>query len=98
LGSAILQEAHLADFQPPRPGMVRVGSGGAAIDLEVWELAVTNYGVLVAAIPAPLGIGRVQLLDGSWVQGFFCESYATERAVDISRYGGWRGFLRSRAE
>jgi allophanate hydrolase len=27
------------------------------------------------------------------VNGFLCEAYATENAVDISHLGGWRNFL-----
>ena len=33
--------------------------------------------------------------DGSTVQGFVCESYATAGARDITRFGGWRAYLRS---
>ena len=84
---------HLANFHPPRPGMVRVTQGGTPIALEVWELPLSNYGALVAAIPAPLGIGKLELADGSWVQGFLCENYALEHAQDITSHGGWREFL-----
>lgn len=83
----------MADFDPPRPGMQRVNKGGSPIALEVWELPLSNYGALVAAIPAPLGIGQLELADGSWVQGFLCESYALEHAQDITSHGGWRQFL-----
>ncbi len=88
---------YLSEFKPTRPGMVRVKSGGSRIALEVWELKLEKYGALVAAIPAPLGIGRIELVDGVWVQGFLCENYATEHAKDISSYGGWRSFLTSDA-
>ena len=84
---------HLAAFQPPRPGMIRVRSGGQQISLEVWELPLSQYGAFVTSIPAPLGIGRLELADGSWVQGFLCEHYALDGAEDISRHGGWRQFL-----
>lgn len=84
---------HLANFQPPRPGMLRTKSGGTSVALEVWELPLIQYGALVASIPAPLCIGRLELADGSWVQGFLCEEYATGMARDISSYGGWREFL-----
>ncbi len=86
---------YLSDFHPARPGLVRVTQEGAAIDLEVWEVSLSNYGALVVAIPAPLGIGRVELADGSWVQGFLCENYAIEQAQDITLHGGWREFLAS---
>jgi allophanate hydrolase len=35
------------------------------------------------------------LEDETTVQGFLCEAYATEDAVDISALGGWREFLAS---
>ena len=78
---------------PKRPGMIRVAAGGAAIELEVWELPATAFGSFVAGIPAPLGIGTVILEDGSAVQGFVCEAFAAEGAQDITALGSWRRFL-----
>jgi allophanate hydrolase len=78
---------------PKRPGMLRVDHGGAAIDMEVWALAATEFGSFVAGIPAPLGIGTVLLEDGTSVQGFVCEAHATNQAQDISHFGGWRAYL-----
>ena len=82
---------------PARPGMVRVAADaaqpGVAIDLEIWQLPATAFGSFVAGIPAPLGIGTVLLEDGSSVQGFVCEAWATTGAEDISRFGGWRAYI-----
>jgi allophanate hydrolase len=80
---------------PFRPGMVRVGKGGAAIELEVWELPAREFGSFVAGIPAPLGIGTIELADGTSVQGFVCEGYAAQGAKDITGLGSWRAYLRS---
>jgi allophanate hydrolase len=80
---------------PHRPGLVRVAEGGAAIDLEVWSLSAGSFGSFVAGIPAPLGIGTITLADGSTVQGFVCEGYATAAARDITGFGGWRAYLKS---
>lgn len=80
---------------PQRPGMVRVGAGGAAIELEVWELPTREFGSFVAGILAPLGMGAVALEDGTEVVGFVCEAYATADAQDISHFGGWRSYLLS---
>ena len=77
---------------PHRPGMVRAADG-AAIELEVWELPAEHFGSFVAGIPAPLGIGTVELADGSRVQGFVCEAYATADAEDITQLGSWRAYL-----
>ncbi|HWU34852.1 MAG TPA: amidase [Methylovorus sp.] len=83
----------LNGFTPERPGLLRVTEGGAPIALEVWQLPLANYGAFVASVPAPLGFGTLVLEDGSQVQGFLCEAYATENAIDISAYGGWRAWM-----
>ena len=87
----------LPNSTPPKPGLVcDTTSGGHAIEVEVWRLPVRHYGSFVALIPSPLGIGRIELEDGSWVQGFLCESWALAGAEEISHCGGWRGWLAQR--
>jgi allophanate hydrolase len=78
---------------PQRPGLVRVETGGAAIEVEVWSVPASRFGTFVAGIPAPLGIGKVELADGQIVSGFLCESYALSQAADITHLGGWRTFI-----
>ncbi|MCW1244153.1 allophanate hydrolase [Pseudomonas sp. SAICEU22] len=85
----------LAGGPPLRPGMLRVGEGGVAIEVEVWELPSSELGSFLTGIPAPLGLGKVQLADGRWESGFICEPYGLEGAQDISHLGGWRTYLRS---
>ena len=94
--SADYQFFALPGGPPFRPGMVRLPAGqagGAAIDMEIWELPATAFGSFVAGIPSPLGIGTVALEDGGTVQGFVCEAWATAGAEDITHHGGWRAFL-----
>jgi len=83
---------------PFRPGLVQVSEGGVAIDVEVWRMPLEHFGSFVAGIPAPLGIGKVRLEDGSLVSGFLCEAVAVAGADDISPLGGWRQYLRSRKQ
>jgi allophanate hydrolase len=83
----------LAGTVLPKPGLVRVHEAGFAIEVEVWALSPESFGRFVAMIPAPLGVGTLNLDDGSTVKGFLCESYATADAVDISHLGGWRAYL-----
>lgn len=78
---------------PERPGMVRVADGGAAIAVEVWELPTRELGGFLAGIPAPLGLGKVELADGSRETGFICEGHAVAGAEDITALGGWRAYL-----
>ncbi|PXW97563.1 allophanate hydrolase [Sphaerotilus hippei] len=78
-----------------RPGLMRVAEGepgGTAIEVEVWELPASRFGSFVAAIPAPLGIGRTLLADGSEVCGFICEASGLAGATDITAHGGWRAW------
>ena len=85
----------LKNTTPPKPGL-QYHSKGQEIEVEVWEIPFANFGQIVAEVPAPLGIGNVQLADGSWVKGFICEGYALEDATDISHFGGWRDFIKSK--
>lgn len=86
----------LAGGPPFRPGMVRVAEGGVAIEVEVWELPSAELGSFLTGIPAPLGLGKVQLADGRWETGFICEPYGLEGARNISELGGWRAYLQQR--
>jgi allophanate hydrolase len=79
-----------------RPGMVRAETGGAAIEVEVWSVPAAEFGSFVAGIPAPLGIGKVQLSDGRYVSGFICDPCGLEGAEEITGFGGWRAWLASR--
>jgi allophanate hydrolase len=83
----------LAGQTPPKPGLVRVGSGGAAIEIEVWRLCADAFGRFVAAIPSPLGIGTIELDDGTSAKGFLAETAGLAAATDISAYGGWRSYV-----
>jgi allophanate hydrolase len=81
---------------PERPGLVRVASGGSAVEVEVWLVPADQFGSFVAGIPAPLGIGRVRLEDGTEVLGFLCEAVAVEDALEITALGSWRRYLANR--
>ena len=83
---------------PPKPGMLRIESGGAAIAVEVWALPVKAFGAFVAAVPSPLSIGTVRLADGSGVKGFLVEAAAIDGARDITHFGGWRAFMAAQAK
>ncbi len=87
----------LAGGPVQRPGMVRVAEGGAAIHMEVWEMPAQHFGSFVDGIPAPLGIGKVKLADGSWVSGFVCEAIGVEGGTEITQLGSWRAWLAQRA-
>jgi allophanate hydrolase len=87
----------LPNTTPLKPGLVREpGFAGPGIAVEVWELPPAAFGQFVARIPAPLGIGKITLDDGTSVSGFLCENHALLAAQDITDHGGWRAYLNSR--
>ena len=57
-----------------RPGLIRDQTGGAAIAVEVWSLPTTAVGTFLAGIDPPLGLGRIELSDDTWVGGFIAET------------------------
>ena len=84
----------LAGGPPDRPGLVRSQAPqGNRISLEIWSLPRPALGSFIEGIPAPLGIGSVELADGSWVKGFICEASGVEGAADISDIGDWRAYM-----
>ncbi len=87
----------LSGTVPPKPGLVRTGAEGSEIEVEVYALDAARFGRFVARIPPPLAIGTVELADGAKVKGFVCEPAALEGAIDITAYGGWRGYLAATA-
>lgn len=78
---------------PAKPGMIKQQQGGAAILLEIWEMPLEAFGSFAAAIPAPLGIGKVELRDGTEVPGFVCEAYAAAGAEDVTALRSWRNVV-----
>jgi len=105
----------LAGTKPPKPALVRMpdhpvhadaGASASAknptqpIAVELWQVPLRLFGALVAQVPAPLGIGTVQLANGLSVKGFICEPAAITAATgarDITHFGGWLAYLASLA-
>lgn len=86
----------LAGTVPPKPGLRRTSDDdGVPIAVEVWALPPSRFASFVADIPPPLGIGKVELADGSWHSGFVCEPLGFDGATDITSFGGWRAYIAS---
>lgn len=85
---------------PPKPGLRKVEKDGHAIELEIWDVPISKFGVFISMIPFPLGIGNVQLENGKFVKGFICEEagYTQDGVTDISKYGGWRYYMQTKSD
>jgi allophanate hydrolase len=74
--------------------MLRVQAGaGSSIELELWAMSAKAFGTFVAAVPPPLSIGTIRLLDGRGVKGFLVEPADLAGARDITAFKGWRAFI-----
>lgn len=76
----------------PKPALIRTEEGGAAIEIEVYDVPVTTAGKFLLGIPHPLGLGKIECADGTWVTGFIAEPCALDNSEDVTRFGGWRKF------
>jgi allophanate hydrolase len=87
----------LPNSQPPKPGLVRSAgqSGAGAIEVEIYDMPSSTVGSFFDGIAFPLGLGSVELSNGSWVKGFVCDGSVVAESQDITLYGGWRNYLQS---
>ena len=84
----------LANTVPPKPGLIRnEKDGGTSIPIELWQMPIEHFGSFVGLIPAPLGIGSLETVEGRWGKGFICEPWAIDDATDITELGGWRNYI-----
>ena len=89
----------LPDTNPAKPGLVREnGFAGPGIALEIWSFPPEAFGRFVEAIPAPLGIGKIMLADGTSVSGFLAEVGGVRGAEEITAFGGWRNYMAAQQE
>jgi len=103
LGGRFAAEVRTAPFYrmvalpgtPERPGVIPTAAG-ARLAGEAWLVPAASVAALVAAIPAPLALGRLRLEDGREAVGFLCTEAEPPAAEDITRFGGWRAYLASR--
>lgn len=74
---------------PKKPGLIKTRENGHSIQVEVWKMPKSKIGEFLEKIPAPLGLGKVQLEDRE-VIGFLCEGYMEHIGEDISKEKSWR--------
>jgi hypothetical protein len=78
--------------------MIRAEEGGAAIAVEVWSVPSERLASILLNEPSGLCIGKVLLVDGAEVLGVLAEPILCERQLEITSFGGWRGYLAYLAE
>jgi allophanate hydrolase len=75
---------------PAKPAVTRVpdGQSGTALLGHRWLLSPAALGRFLAALPAPMQLGKVEFDDGTWRTAFGCDAAAAS-GTDISAYGSW---------
>lgn len=86
----------LIEPSPSRPGLVRVDKDGASIEVEVYSVGYDGLGRILAAIPAPLGLSRMDLKRSGPCVGFVCSQHAVASARDITAFGSWPRYVARR--
>ena len=79
------------------PGMVRVGSGGVSVAVEVWAVPAEGLASILLKEPPGLCIGKVSLLSGAETLGVVAEPILCEGQREITAFGGWREYVARRA-
>ena len=74
------------------PAMLRDPIGGAAIEIEVWDVSDVGLLKILQQEPPGLVVGRVKLSDDSEVLGVLAEAYVIEGQIEITEFGGWRRY------
>jgi hypothetical protein len=77
------------------PAMIRVSTGGNSIELEIWSVPVAGLAKILQQEPAGLCIGKIKLADNSEVLGVLGEPFLCEEQPEITKFGGWRNYMKS---
>jgi hypothetical protein len=85
-------------IQDAYPGMTYSETEGACIAVELWDLSAGGILQILSGEPEGLCLGKLKLSDGRVVLGILAESRILTGCKDITRFGGWRNYIRSKLE
>lgn len=83
----------LSHLDPVRPGLIKDPKKGGSIEVQVWKVPANKLGGFINQIGAPLTFGKINLENGEVVTSFLCESYALEKAKEITHLQTWENYL-----
>jgi gamma-glutamylcyclotransferase (GGCT)/AIG2-like uncharacterized protein YtfP len=79
------------------PGMFEIADGGVSVPGELYRVPLEVWRAVEAGEPPGLYLGPVTILPGRRVLGILYPRELTVQHRDISAFGGWREYMRSRA-
>ena len=76
------------------PGMYEVAEGGVAVAGEIYRMSDETWARVEAGEPPHLYYGPVKLADGRVLDGIlYPKEQILPQHLEISRFGGWRGYM-----
>ncbi|MBQ7743308.1 MAG: glutamyl-tRNA amidotransferase [Lachnospiraceae bacterium] len=103
-GASLLCEAktekayRLYSIDDKNPAMIRVpvdSNDANEIDVELWEVPYEGLVSILMKEPEGLSVGKVKLNDGRVVLGVIGESELIKDKKEITKYGGWRNYIKT---
>ena len=82
-----------------KPGLVKIENDkNVEIEMEIWSFkSAESYADFIAkCIKEPLCIGDVRLNDNTHCKGFLMQSFAINAGTNITEYGSWRNYKKSK--
>lgn len=89
----------LWSIRDKNPAMIRVSpedEKAAQVDVEIWEVPYAGLAKVLEQEPEGLSIGKVVLENGEVVLGVIAEPQLVKGMKEISRYGGWKNYMKDR--
>ncbi len=81
------------------PGMFKVTTGGVSVEGEMYTMSDEIWARVEAGEPPHLYSGPVKLTNGQTVEGIlFPEDKILPSHVEITKFGGWRAYMASKAK
>lgn len=84
----------LYSIDDQNPAMLRtLGQNGASIEVELYEISYDGLMAVLKNEPNGLCLGKIELIDGSYVFGILGEPFIVENKKNITEYKGWRNYI-----
>ena len=83
------------------PAMLRVDAAdelAVQVETELWEIPCAGLASVLQKEPEGLSVGKVLLENGEMGLGGIGEPWLVKTGTEISRFGGWRRYIRERAK
>ena len=103
-GAELLEETQTApvyrvhSIGDVHPGMYRADDGGASISGELYAIPIETLLRVIEGEPPGLYRGPVELVDGRVVPGILFDEATAKSHPEITRLGGWREYIGSKAD